>query len=77
MRLFAKGDRVVQPQYGAGTVTDANDRHTTIDFDEHGVRLFSTPLVKLERTTAPVNRPPKPARASRAKKAPKAEAPEA
>jgi hypothetical protein len=69
MRLYAKGDRVVQPQYGAGTVTDANERHTTIDFDEHGVRIFSTPLVKLERTTAPVVRPPKPARASRSKKA--------
>jgi hypothetical protein len=74
MKQYAKGDRVVQLQYGAGTVTDANERHTTIDFDEHGVRVFSTPIVKLERTTAPVNRPHKAAGARRTKKsaAPKA-----
>jgi hypothetical protein len=51
MRVFSKGDRVSQPNYGAGTVTDANERHTIIDFDEHGIRTFSTPIVSLERTT--------------------------
>lgn len=56
MRLFAIGDRVSQPQYGPGTVTAANEYHTTIDFDDHGSRTFATPLVKLERsaTVAPV-----------------------
>lgn len=56
MRLFAAGDRVSQPQYGHGTVAAANEYHTTIDFDDHGLRTFSTPLVKLERssTLAPV-----------------------
>ena len=56
MRPFAIGDRVSQPQYGAGTITAADDRHTVIDFDEHGPRTFSTALVKLERsdTAAPV-----------------------
>ena len=53
MRIFTKGDRVMQPQYGSGTVADANDRHTIIDFDEHGLRTFSTPLVTLERSTVP------------------------
>jgi hypothetical protein len=53
MHLYAKGDRVLQPQYGAGTVTDVNERHTIIDFDEHGVRMFSTPIVTLERTATP------------------------
>jgi hypothetical protein len=51
MRVYAKGDRVSQLQYGAGTVTEANERHTVIDFDEHGIRTFSTPIVTLERTT--------------------------
>jgi hypothetical protein len=51
MRVFAKGDRVSQLQYGTGTVTEANERHTVIDFDEHGIRTFSTPIVMLERTT--------------------------
>jgi hypothetical protein len=50
MRIFNKGDRITQPQYGDGTVTDANERHTVIDFDEHGLRTFSTPLVKLGRS---------------------------
>jgi hypothetical protein len=50
MRIYSKGDRVKQPQYGTGTVTDANERHTVIHFDEHGLRTFSTPLVKLERS---------------------------
>lgn len=56
MRLFAVGDRVSQPQYGAGTIAAADEYHTTIDFDDHGVRTFATPMVKLERSTtiAPV-----------------------
>ena len=56
MRVFAIGDRVSQPQYGAGTVAAANEYHTTIDFDDHGPRTFATPMVKLERsmTLAPI-----------------------
>ena len=56
MRPYAIGDRVSQPQYGAGTITAVDEQHTVIDFDEHGPRTFSTPLVKLERssTAAPV-----------------------
>jgi hypothetical protein len=51
MAFHAKGDRVTQPQYGPGTVTDVNAHHTVIDFDQHGVRTFVTNLVKLEPTT--------------------------
>jgi len=56
VRVYSTGDRVSQPQYGDGTVTTANEFHTVIDFDEHGLRTFATPLVKLERasTEAPV-----------------------
>jgi hypothetical protein len=56
VRPYAIGDRVSQPQYGAGTITAVDEHHTVIDFDEHGPRTFSTPLVKLERssTAAPV-----------------------
>lgn len=56
MRPFAVGDRVTQPQYGAGTITAVNEYHTVIDFDEHGPRTFSTAMVRLERssTAAPV-----------------------
>jgi len=56
VRGFSIGDRVLQPQYGTGTVAATNEYHTTIDFDDHGLRTFSTALVKLERSTtlAPV-----------------------
>ena len=55
MPRYTIGDRVSQAQYGAGTVTMANEYHTVIDFDDHGVRTFSTALVQLERsdTVAP------------------------
>ena len=63
MAKFSAGDRVVQPQYGAGTVTVANDRHTVIDFDEHGVRTFITTMVTLDATSEPA-----PARATTRKR---------
>jgi len=71
MRAFAVGDRVAQPQYGAGTVTSVNPRHTVIDFDLHGVRTFVTTMVTLEATTEPA---PASARRARAKRAPRAKA---
>ena len=48
MHRFSVGDRVSQSQYGAGTVTAVDERHTIIAFDEHGVRTFVTAIVKLE-----------------------------
>ena len=53
MKGFDKGDRVVHQQYGAGTLTEVNEYHTVIDFDEHGVRKFVTSIVTLEKTTIP------------------------
>ena len=46
-----KGDRVHQPTYGTGTVTEVDTRHTVIDFDNHGIRRFVSSMVTLERTT--------------------------
>lgn len=53
MAGFVKGDRVVQPQYGLGTIVEANEHHTVIDFDTEGVRRFVTRLVTLERSGEP------------------------
>ena len=53
MRLFAKGDRVTQPNYGPGTVTEVNAYHTVIEFDQHGIRTFVTDRVMLEATNEP------------------------
>lgn len=63
MQKYAAGDRVAQGQYGPGTVIECNERHTVIDFDEHGVRRFVTTMVVLESTTTAA--PPKRARARR------------
>jgi hypothetical protein len=67
MKHFAIGARVSQPTYGAGTITLSNEYHTVIDFDEHGSRTFSTPLVRLEPTTTLA--PERPQRAPRKKRA--------
>jgi hypothetical protein len=58
MRKYGVGDRVAQPQYGPGTVIESNDRHTVIDFDDHGLRRFITAMVVLESsaTAAPPKR---------------------
>jgi hypothetical protein len=68
MKGWSKGDRVVQPTYGAGTLVEVNEHHTVIDFDEHGRRTFSSRLVVLQATSEPA--PNKPAKTrSRKKKA--------
>ena len=48
MAIFVVGDRVVQARYGTGTVIASNEHHTVVEFDEEGVRNFSTAVVKLE-----------------------------
>src|SRR4029077_18727852 len=53
MKNWAKGDRVVQPTYGPGTLVEVNEHHTVIDFDEHGRRTFATRLVTLQATNEP------------------------
>jgi hypothetical protein len=67
---FSVGDRVTQSTYGTGTVTAANERHTVIDFDEHGIRTFSTPLVRLERSSSAA--PQRAAKTTRKRKTAKA-----
>jgi len=63
MPNYAKGDRVLQATYGPGTLTDVNEFHTVIDFDQHGIRKFITKLVVLESTAEPA-----PARAKAARR---------
>jgi hypothetical protein len=53
MKAWTKGDRVVQPNYGPGTLVEVNEHHTVIDFDEHGRRVFATRLVVLQATSSP------------------------
>ena len=48
MPTYSPGKRVSQDQYGPGTIVECNARHTLIDFDDHGVRLFVTTMVDLK-----------------------------
>ncbi|MQA29337.1 MAG: hypothetical protein GEU82_05775 [Luteitalea sp.] len=73
MKSWTKGDRVVQPTYGPGTLVEVNEHHTVIDFDEHGRRTFATRLVTLQSTNEPAPNKPVRKRATKAKaKEPKA-----
>jgi hypothetical protein len=67
-KTWAKGDRVVQPNYGAGTILEYNEHHVVIEFDEHGKRTFSTRLVVLQSTSEPAPAKAARKRASRKKK---------
>jgi len=60
------GERVTHIQYGDGTLVSVNQYHTIIDFDAHGVRTFSTPLVTLN--TASTAAPEKVVRRARGKR---------
>ena len=60
MKLYSKGSRVVQSQYGLGTVTSSDERYTVIEFDQHGRRTFVTDMVTLGESNEPApNRPEK------------------
>ena len=70
MKLFAKGNRVAQANYGSGTVISSDERYTVIEFDNHGTRRFITDMVALAKSDEPA--PNKPAKAKRKKADPDA-----
>jgi hypothetical protein len=65
MKLFAKGSRVLQSNYGSGTVMTSDERYTVIEFDLHGKRTFITDMVALSASDQPA--PSKPEKARRRK----------
>ena len=75
-KAWTKGDRVVQPTYGAGTILEYNEHHVVIEFDEHGKKTFSTRLVVLQTTNEPAPAKAARKRAPRKAKAKKVEAAE-
>lgn len=74
MKLFTKGSRVSQANYGAGTVASSDERYTVIEFDNHGRRVFITDMVTLGKTDEPA--PNKPAKGRRKKAVAAAPVPE-
>jgi len=63
---LAVGQRLRHTQYGLGTATLSDERRTTIDFDEHGTKVFVTEL--LQATFVDVPAPPRPKRVGSVKK---------
>jgi hypothetical protein len=53
MKRFEVGSRVVDPNYGPGSVIAVEDAYTRVQFDEHGVKKFLTSMSKLEHTDEP------------------------
>ena len=68
MLKYGRGDRVTHTQYGDGTLHSVNQYHTVIDFDAHGVHMFSSPRVVLAPSSTPA--PVKPAKPARRAKRP-------
>ncbi len=73
VKLFTKGNRVSQANYGAGTVVSSDERYTVIEFDNHGRRVFITDMVTLGKTDEPAPNKPAKGRRKKAVAAPKAD----
>ena len=66
VKVLAEGLYIKHQQYGCGVVTQSDTERTTIDFDEHGVKIFVTSLMTIEPAEGV---PPKRRRAKRVKAA--------
>jgi hypothetical protein len=76
VKLFTKGNRVSQANYGAGTVVSSDERYTVIEFDNHGRRVFITDMVTLGKTDEPAPNKPVKGRRKKAVAVPEPEAAE-
>lgn len=52
MKAYKTGQHVRHSQYGFGTILTSDEDRTSIDFVEHGAKLFVTSLVRLEPAAA-------------------------
>jgi hypothetical protein len=50
---YAPKDRIDHPVFGPGTLIEIDERRTTIDFDESGIKKFVTDIVELEPSDTP------------------------
>jgi len=50
---FDEGQRVRHAVYGAGVTMGSSGGHTSVQFDEHGVRTFVTSMLELQTLSAP------------------------
>jgi len=56
VQVLSNGQQVKHQQYGMGVVTESDSERTSIDFDDHGRKLFVTSLMTAELVgEAPAN----------------------
>ncbi len=55
--VFAANERIQHSIYGLGTISEINDLHTVIEFDQNGRKKFITSMVQLEPTEVPAPAP--------------------
>jgi hypothetical protein len=69
VQVLSQGQQIKHSQYGLGVVTESDSERTSIEFDDHGRKLFVTGLMTAELIgEAPAN-PVKPKRRSSRKTA--------
>jgi hypothetical protein len=66
LAILETGQYIKHFQYGCGVIVKRDSERTTIDFDEHGLKIFVTGLMTIE---AAEGVPPKRRRARRPKAA--------
>jgi hypothetical protein len=65
VQVLSTGQQIKHDQYGLGVVTESDAERTSIDFDDHGRKLFVTSMMTAELIgDAPIN-PPRAKRRSR------------
>jgi hypothetical protein len=53
MKTKSVSQRIIHEKYGLGTITEADQHYTTIEFDDFGRKKFVTRIVKLETSDEP------------------------
>ena len=56
MQVLSTGQQIKHQQYGLGIVTESDAERTSIDFNDHGRKLFVTSIMTAELIgDAPIN----------------------
>lgn len=69
MQVLSQGQQIKHAVYGLGVVTDSDAERTSIDFDDHGKKLFVTSLMTAELIGEAPAHPTRPKRRSSRKTA--------
>ena len=72
MQAMAEGQTIKHEVYGLGVVTASDGERTSVDFDDHGTKLFVTSIMTAELIGEAPATPPKTKRRRKASTAAKA-----